>query len=77
MFSLTRDEFDALAPLLWSPRPARRPAERRKRDRAHGTTPSAPQRFDHRRQIHHPDIRVFLAMPVGRSRRVGAVRPFN
>ncbi len=71
MFSLTRDEFDALAPLLWHP--ARRPAERRQRSRTQG----APQRLDHFRLIHQPDSRVFPAVTAGRSRRVGGVRPFN
>jgi hypothetical protein len=69
MFSLTRDEFDTLAPLLWPPRPARRPAERRRRSRAH----AAPQRFDHRRPDHHPDLGAIAQ----RSRRVLGIRPFN
>ena len=69
MFSLTRDEFDILAPLLSQPRAARRPADRRKRGRAHG----AAQRVDPRHLGLYPDLRAIVC----RSRRVAGHWPFN
>src|SRR4051812_15938816 len=69
MFSLTHDEFEDLAPLLWPSRALRRPAERRKRSRTH----VAPQRLDPRRLGRDADLRMIAL----RSRRVAGLRSFN